>query len=343
MYSQYVSRSTYKPISMGTIRVYQPKYLPSPCHIFLLSLMPVIFFPSNVEMRSVLDPPFASTQQRGVDCTAKNILGQAVNSDLESGIDHIIQSSFPVEASRENIRHRINGRANGFVGTVVQAYNGHHALVIRPDDVWLAILTQFSFFVAAPARAEALRHYFVTHEGKKELELKTDGPMDFAVLAPLMTKLMHENVVDPELRAWVMPNFETTTDTDRIAASIIMMATLKNYFSYKFTSKCGIPKVTILGSKTDWETILERIDKLKEYGQETTAWHALLRPVLLRFCQVFDDGVAESRENCEFWQRVCHATGGSGVTWLSGWITAFCVFDEKGNWQGDDLVSAIQD
>ncbi|EGO21327.1 hypothetical protein SERLADRAFT_476365 [Serpula lacrymans var. lacrymans S7.9] len=36
---------------------------------------------------------------------------------------------------------------NGFVHTVMEAYNRHRALIIRPDDVWLAILIQFSLYV----------------------------------------------------------------------------------------------------------------------------------------------------------------------------------------------------
>jgi len=53
--------------------------------------------------------------------------------------------------------------------TVLECYNKHHALTIRADDVWLAILTQFSFFVSG--NAEALRSLFVLHEGKKELSM----------------------------------------------------------------------------------------------------------------------------------------------------------------------------
>ena len=54
------------------------------------------------------------------------------------------------------------GTANGFVDTVTSAYNGHHHLIfkfvnflhvsliftdviIRPDDVWIAILGQLNF------------------------------------------------------------------------------------------------------------------------------------------------------------------------------------------------------
>jgi hypothetical protein len=49
----------------------------------------------------------------------------------------------------------------------VMAYNKHLNLVIRPDDVWVAILTQFSAHVNA--HSEKLRSLFVTFEGKKNL------------------------------------------------------------------------------------------------------------------------------------------------------------------------------
>jgi hypothetical protein len=42
---------------------------------------------------------------------------------------------------------QITPTKNGFVETCIAAYNQHHHLIIRPDDVWLAIITQFSFFV----------------------------------------------------------------------------------------------------------------------------------------------------------------------------------------------------
>ena len=49
----------------------------------------------------------------------------------------ILRSSFSaVDTSRV-----IFPQSSGFVKTIVQAYNNHQALIIRPDDVWLAILT----------------------------------------------------------------------------------------------------------------------------------------------------------------------------------------------------------
>ena len=39
----------------------------------------------------------------------------------------------------------IHEQGNGFVHTVLAAYNQHHHLILRPDDVWIAILAQFNF------------------------------------------------------------------------------------------------------------------------------------------------------------------------------------------------------
>lgn len=93
---------------------------------------------------------------------------------------------------------------------------------------------------------------------------------------------------------------------------------------------CGIPSVTLEGEKSDWEKLLARMDKLEEFGAETSAWAALLRPIFRRFIRAFD-----GKPDVDFWGRVCHYSyNGSGPTYLSGWITAFCVWNDEGKWQG---------
>jgi hypothetical protein len=36
-------------------------------------------------------------------------------------------------------------------------------------------------------------------------------------------ELLKKNVKDPELREWIVPGFSTTTETDRIVGSVMMM------------------------------------------------------------------------------------------------------------------------
>ena len=280
--------------------------------------MPVSFSPSNVEPRSINSSGIA---------TPASLLSKAnLNHTSKS---EIFQSSFPDTSSD------IVPSSNGFTQTIINAYNHHHALIIRPDDLWLAILVQFSFFVNG--NAELLRSQFVAHEGKRELTVTAVGSrytVDFGHMSRTMADVIQKNVVDPSLRAWIVPEFSTTTINDRTVCSIVMMATLKEYFSYKFCIMCGIPRVTLEGEKKDWELLLHKLEKLKEYGVQTTAWYHLLVPIISQFVKAFDD--PDGKENVDFWQRVAHYHGGgSGPTWLSGWITAFCVFDAKGKWIGD--------
>ncbi|KAJ7264370.1 hypothetical protein C8J57DRAFT_1624994 [Mycena rebaudengoi] len=215
-------------------------------------------------------------------------------------------------------------KGNGFVDTVISAYSQHHALTIRPDDVWLSILVQFNFFVNA--NTELLRGNFVAHEGKKHLVVSGVGThysIDFGAMSREMVGLMEKNIVDPKLHEWILPNFSTTTITDTTASAVIMMATLKTYFSYEFYLTCGIPRVTLEGEKSD----------------RAIAWYHLLHPVISHFVAAFD--APASRENINFWQWVAHYhTQDSGPSYYSGWIDAFAVFSPTGEWLGNWLDNA---
>jgi hypothetical protein len=164
--------------------------------------------------------------------------------------------------------------------------------------------------------------------------------VDFGFVARSMTKLIAQNVVDPTLRSWVLPDFTTTTLNDTTVAAVVMMATLKSYFEYTTILLCGIPRVTLAGEKEDWVSILNRLEKLKEYGPETTAWNKMLVPVISRFVAAFDD--PSGAENIDFWNRVAdYRRGGSGPSTLSGWINAFSVFGAKGQWIGPPVSFSL--
>ncbi|KAL6715521.1 hypothetical protein ACLMJK_006482 [Lecanora helva] len=238
----------------------------------------------------------------------------------------ILQSSFQMNPDKPHFSLGTNGFVKGALG----AYSHHHHLIIRPEDVWFAILTQFSCYVNA--HAEELRGKFVAHKGKKKLEIKMVGTrytVDFGWFAEEMGRLLEKNVVDAELREWIIPSFSTTTRDDTVVGSIIMMGTLQKYFEYSFCLLCGLPSVTLLGTVEDWKSILTRAEKLKMYGEETTLWYNMLEPVLSRFVRTFQS--PDSDEVLDFWQKIAHRrSGGSGPEYLSGWITVFCFWDEEG-------------
>ncbi|KAJ5087590.1 hypothetical protein N7456_011206 [Penicillium angulare] len=219
---------------------------------------------------------------------------------------------------------------NGFVWAVFHAYINHHHLTIRPEDVWFSILSQLNFFINA--HAEELRHSFVEHEGQKELKVTSSGTImtaDIGGLAVQLTRQIEENVIDKELRAWIMPDFTTTTKSDTVIAAILMMGAMQKYFSYSMMLLCGIPSVTMLGEREDWVKLVNKLDKLQQLGDEPARFGQLLRPILNNFVACFDN--PESTESVDFWSKCAdkHSMG-SGPSYLSGWISVFCFWDKEG-------------
>ncbi|KAL4967612.1 DUF4419 domain-containing protein [Aspergillus stella-maris] len=245
---------------------------------------------------------------------------------------NIIQSSFPRKFPYDT---HISASQHGFIWALVAAYSCHHNLTIRPEDIWFSILTQLSFYVNA--HAEELRSIFVSHEGQKELIVTAVGTIrsvDFGALAVEMTDLIDKNLVDKEFRDWLLPDFTTTTRSDTIVAAVLMMGTLQKYFSYAMQLTCGIPSVTLLGGKEDWEKLVKRLDRLPMLGNEPARFAELLRSVLGFFVASFEN--PEAPEVLDFWSRCAHRESrGSGVDYLCGWVSVFCFWNEEGK-----LVSA---
>jgi hypothetical protein len=112
--------------------------------------MPVTFHPSS----KPLSPKAYWDSWKHGDITKSPAADASLfgfSSELRIGAKEVLQSSFKTHEQLE----RFQPCHNGFVQGVIEAYNGHHAISIRPDDVWLGILTQFSFYVNA--NSEQLR------------------------------------------------------------------------------------------------------------------------------------------------------------------------------------------
>jgi len=155
-----------------------------------------------------------------------------------------------------------------------------------------------------------------------------------------MGKLIEENILDPTIREWIIPNFSTTKIEDEITASMIMMSTFQAYFDYTAYIDCGLPSVTLEGEKTDWAKLEMKLEKLKDFGDENLdMWYGLMKPVLARFVKSFE--AADSQEVKDFWAKVVHyQRNGSGPDYVSGWLTAFTYFSTEGKVLYDSRVTS---
>ncbi|KZT00873.1 uncharacterized protein LAESUDRAFT_708199 [Laetiporus sulphureus 93-53] len=254
----------------------------------------------------------------------EELLDAACSDRLRDGTE-VLQSS--VSAKELPM---LQARSNGFVHTVMQAYNQHHCLTLRPDDVWIAILGQLSFY--CNAHPDKFRSSSTRQNRKPKIKVATDASrytVDFASVARQMTGCLHGDETDETLKRWILPDFTTTTLVDTTICSVMMMATLSAEIQFDMVCACGIPSVTLEGEKADWEKLLRRMDKLDTLGEEPKIWATMLRPILRRFISAFD-----GEPDLPFWEHVAHSDPSFyGADDMSGWITAFCVWSNRGKWQ----------
>ena len=95
--------------------------------------MPVTFRPAA---HSATPVPF----YEGYDNAAPDAFLGHMSRNLADKMGKILQSSFFATSEWVPSPDSVRPQRTGLVGTVMAAYNTHHALIIRPDDVWLTIL-----------------------------------------------------------------------------------------------------------------------------------------------------------------------------------------------------------
>ncbi|KXS11365.1 hypothetical protein M427DRAFT_47226 [Gonapodya prolifera JEL478] len=144
-----------------------------------------------------------------------------------------------------------------------------------------------------------------------------------AGVAPQGFELINKNVIDPDLQAWIVPNFSTTTHMHRIVGSMMHMPICKSYFKYT-ACICGIPNMMLEGTVADWKECC-------------TEWANMLGPVLVQFTAAMRGEV-----DADFWEQICHTNKPQSTystVYVSGWVTVSGVFSDKGQWQKDIKIN----
>jgi len=219
--------------------------------------------------------------------------------------------------------------SDGFIRGAIDAWAQHQHLVIRPDEVWFAILTQMNFYMNK--NAEQVRHLFVNHEGKQTILVK--GEMLEVILKDIGAAIQ-ERVKTAWLLDWITPGFTTSTPNDELTANVLMMGMMQTFFEFEFQIICGLPSVTLLGTKSDWEKMLAKLDQLPIFGEEPEAYAKQMRPLLSRFVKTFDS--PDDPDIRAFWNNIVVADpndrGICGLPpwFISGWVLGFVYWGDDG-------------
>ena len=226
------------------------------------------------------------------------------------------ESYSPASASWEPLYSR---GSNGFLEAINAAYDGHYPLVLSPDAVWMLVAQGFARHVNA--NAEQLRNLFVEHESKKTLTVirdsfvkgSTDNPWS-EVFAEFSDHIRKH--IGPKLHDMLTPSFTTTGPVEKAAVEVVLMDTVKEYFSYKMVTRCGIPEITLEGTAQDWQLLRDRAISLAEFDLEW--WISELKPVLDQFVDA-----ASGKPDKSFWSRIYKLNMRSGGPFVQGWVITF--------------------
>ncbi len=263
--------------------------------------------PNSVSLENVLNGSDVVTQKQG------KLMFTSTRSDI-TATEKIVNA----------------GLSNSFVGALYAAYSGHYKLVLRPDDVWITIATAFADYI--DFHAEEMRKTFVSHEGKKQLIVVIGSLSAYADAIRQFSDLIDQNT-HAGVRDWIEPRFSTTTSNDSLIARTVLMGAMKHYFSYGMRIECGIPEVTLMGTLKDWLMLRAKVDHLGSLGQEQLGWwRDVLLPIVDKFIESYKNPTAVDHA---FWQSCAnYIGGGSGPSYISGWVLAFSPF-KKGEWRID--------
>ncbi|CAG8883861.1 unnamed protein product [Penicillium salamii] len=229
----------------------------------------------------------------------------------------------------------ISSSPNGFVCAVLEAYNHRHNLILRPQDVWFAILSQIGIFNIRDNESDLQSpREKIPHEKKKvaRVTVESGKKFDYGEMASLMTDQFKHALPDSwgeDLEEWYTPPFASNTHSDKVVGSVLTMENMRKYCDYAVNRTRGIPSVTLLGEREDWVSLFTKVEAIPWTGNEVAKFSNILQPVLDRFITSFEE--PESPEVQRFWARCAHCRGdGSWATHLTGWITVFCFWDEEG-------------
>jgi hypothetical protein len=234
----------------------------------------------------------------------------------------------PVEAcSRYHGQLLANVLAHPVIAALHHAFTDHRPVCLSPDMVWLLVCQGVANHINA--HAEVLRPRFVRHQGKVKIEVRRD---DFIKGSP-------ENPWEEVLGAFsacirehigpahdlFLPCFSTTGLVERTAAEIVLLDAMQSYFTYVLKTICGIPAITLEGTREDWQALADRAMAFAEYDLKW--WLTPMQPILQQFVDA-----ASGKVEPAFWRSIYKYYSFSGGAAVTGWITAFFPYlkDEQG-------------
>ena len=235
-------------------------------------------------------------------------------------------------------------RRDALLSAVQLAFDKHHPIVFSPDLVYGYLAKGIALHINK--YPEELRKLYVNHAGQEELRYRNDSfvkgskendwaDMFKSFADELKEKTVGASVVQNDLK------FSTSTNITEAHRHVLAMESMKSFFSYTCTTRCGISCVILEGTAEDWKLLQEKVTaQLREINQfcqkQTKAksatldwWSPAVEVMLENFVSTYNSqkrGEELSEELKLWWSTIYKynaAMGSGGVATATGWVNIF--------------------
>jgi len=237
-----------------------------------------------------------------------------------------VKDMLPFEGTTEVARQGVGDY--GFFTAIYECYNRHWGLRTVPDDWWYTIIRTVAIAIDKNSKKNAVREYFVNHDGKKRLTVDMDPTfgIDWEKFFREMTDLIQSNIKVDKYVDTIRSDFSTSTETHRIVSEITVMSSMQEFFEYCCRSDCGIPFVELEGSEEDWLKLKTKLLALKKMLQPihesiglTPAWWKKVEWISDKLVETYRDNGDK-----EWWSKILskesHGFGSGSYTTYDGWF-----------------------
>jgi len=229
-----------------------------------------------------------------------------------------------IESSDNMEKQVVHCAFHPLYASIIKSFNDHVPLVLYPDAIWLQVVQQVAIHIHE--NAEQLRSKIVNFkQGKKLLRVRRDtfvkgkatNPWDDVF--PEFAEQIKGHIGKDNYNS-IVSTFSTTTPVTKAAQEVALMDCVQSYFNFLFETLCGIPSITLEGTKQDWQVLLDKTKYLsKKFDLDW--WANELVPVLQEFVNVFDGNV-----NQEFWKDFVNVEQSSGGPYFTGHMTKLSAY-----------------
>lgn len=239
-----------------------------------------------------------------------------------------------IEAAGASVSLVMKPYSNPLIEACTSSFQDHLPLVLSPDDIWLTITQAFATHVEQ--NAEKLRSHFVHHAGKETLihennytkgDPNTDWTQSFSFFSQEISKRIGKT------RDLLVSDFSTTGPIEKAASEIVLMSTMKEYFSYVEMTMCGIPRITLLGTREDWVSVRDRTAMLAEFE---APWTEKILLAIGNFIDAFD-----GKHEKAVWETFFKWHDGSGGPSISGWVNDLFPYIRRRDYNGGSIKETI--